>query len=436
MNLFKNLRTKSSDERGVSTVIVVASLIGILGAAMLSLDFGSMWSSRRQIITATDSTVLRQASLAALGDTACDTNPLSTNYYVNWLYKNANTIVPDSWNCQLHPDTEHPGTGYVMVEARKYADTRFGGLFGFIGDTQPYSLSAAEYGYVNPSGLRPMSFCLQNAHVMQWIWYQNWLLANDGDSSTQPDPDFGQLSQSLYEGQKGDLDAGQPPVVHVPTQTGDSILFSGTDSLERIDFPQGDAVNGTGGASYSGFGVVHRMFFTKDDVNEAGNCGSEAPGNWGWIDFDGGSNPASEQADWVENGYDGSSAANDCNNDGTTGDPCEGDPGSSGGSPRQELDALIESEAVFFIPIFSNVTFNGANAEFTMWGFLPLVLRGYEITRPESDRYFDFEFLDAIASSAGDVVEEGGLGTPKGVKICAVDHDGDTSDATIAARCD
>jgi hypothetical protein len=66
----------------------------------------------------------------------------------------------------------------------------------------------------------------------------------------------------------------------------------------------------------------------------------------------------------------------------------------------------------------------------------PLFLRGYQITGQEADRYFDFEFVDAIASSAGDVSETGGLGTPKGVKICGVDHDGDTSAATIAARCD
>ena len=436
MNMFRKIRMKSSDERGVSTVIVVVSLVGILGAALLSLDFGSMWASRRQIITATDSTVLRQATLAALGGTACNPDPLSSDYYVNWLYKNANTIVPNSWDCDLVPDTDHPGTGYVVVEARKYADTRFGGLFGFVGDTEPYSLTAAEYGFVNPAGLRPMSFCLQNAHVMQWVWYQNWLRANDGDSSTVPDPNFGQLDETTYNNQKGDLDAGAPPVVHNPSQPGDSILFSGTDTLERVDFPQGRAADGTGGTSYASFGVVHRMFFTKGDVNEAGNCGSAAPGNWGWIDFDGGSNSTSDQADWVDNGYDGSSAADDCNADGVTGDPCEGDTGSSGGSPRQELDRLIASEAVFFIPIFSNVTGTGATAEFTMWGFLPLVLRGYDINGPEADRYFDFEFVDAIASSAGDVGETGGLGTPKGVKICGVDHDGDTSAATIAARCD
>jgi hypothetical protein len=442
MNMFKNLRMKPTDERGVSTVIVVVSLVGILGAALLSLDFGSMWASRRQIITATDSTVLRQASLAALGEAACNPDPLSSDYYVNWLYKNASTIVPNSWDCDVVPDTAHPGTGYVVVEARKYADTRFGGLFGFAGDTEPYSLTAAEYGFVNPTGLRPMAFCLQNAHVMQWIWYQNWLRANDGDSSTVPDPNFGQLDETTYNNQKGDLDAGAPPVVHNPTQTGDSILFSGTDALSRVDFPQGSAVSGSGGTSYASFGVVHRMFFTKDDVNETGNCGAEAPGNWGWLDFDGNGDPyndgggSAEQNDWVENGYDGGSAANDCNADGTTGDECDGDPGSSGGAASSELQSLIDSQTVFFIPIFSNVCCVGGTAQFTMWGFLPLTLRGFRNTGPENARYFDFEFVDAIASAAGDVTETGGLGTPKGIKICAVDHDGDTSAATIAARCD
>jgi hypothetical protein len=422
--MFEHLRK----ERGISTVIAVVSLLGLFAAALLSLDFGQMWSSRRQIITATDATVLQQAKAAAL---AGSTGPDCTAAWTDFLYRNANNIVTSPPPvCALHPDSAHPGTGYVTVEARKFADTRFGGLFGFGGDTKPYSLSAAEYGFGNPTGLRPMSFCLLNAHVLEWAWYQNWLTVQRGGTANA---NFGQLDGTTYNNLKGDLDAGHPPITHYPVQTGDTILFeSPVDG--RIDYPQGSAANGTGGTSYASYGVVHRMYFTKDTAYESGNCGGSS-GNWGWIDFNGGSNSTSEQNDWVENGYDGEAAANDCNADGTSGDPCSGDPGSSGASSSQELDDLITSQAVFYIPIFNTASINGSNAEFTMWGFLPLVLRGYKLNGSESDRYFDFEFKDVIASSAGGISKTGGIGSAKVVKICAVDHDGDTSDATIASHC-
>ena len=432
MSFMGKLRKGNRDERGISSIIAVVSLIGILGAVMLSLDFGSMWSSRRVIITATDSSALRQASLAALGKTACNTNLGVGEIYTDFLYRQTSQIVPGSPACTTHPDIAHPGTGYVTVEARKYADTRFGGLFGFIGDTQPYSLTGAEYGYVNPAGLRPMSYCLQNAHVLQWVWYLNWQVAQGLRPGTV-DPNFGQLDQTTYLAQKGLLDIGHPPVTHVPAQGGDSVLFVPPPD-GRVDFPQGSAPNGIGGTSYVNYGVVHRMFFTKDTVYENGNCGASS-GNWGWIDFSGGENANSDQVDWLLNGYDGQSEAGDCYADDTN-VPCEGDTGSSGGSGAQELQTLVDSQAVFFIPIFTNVVNPGSNAAFTIWGFLPLVLRGFDVNGPQDSRYFDFEFKDAIASSAGDVSDTGGLGTPRGVKICAVDHDGKTTEATIAARCD
>jgi len=308
----KEARPEERNKRGIPRTAVVVSLIGVIAASLLGLDFERMRSARRTIMTATDATALRQASLAALGKPACNTNLGVGEIYTDYLYRQTGQIVPGSPSCAAHPDPNHPGTGYVTVEARKYADTRFGGLFGFGGDTQPYSLTAVKYGYVNPLGLRPMSFCLQNAHVMQWIWYQNWLKAQRGET---PDPTYGQLDATTYNAQKGLLDIGHPPVVHVPMQGGDTILFVPPPD-GRIDFPQGDAVNGLGGASYASYGVVHRMFFTKDDVYENGNCGA-SDGNWGWIDFDGGANGASDQVDWLLNGYDGQSAAGDCYADGT-----------------------------------------------------------------------------------------------------------------------
>jgi len=425
MNVRGSIFGRLREERGISTAIAAISLIGLFGAALLSLDFGSMWSSRRNIITATDSTALDQARKASLtlNPTACSSN------WTDYLYRNSKTIVASSINCTLH--AFNPEAGYVTVEGRNNADTRFGGLFG-LSSTQPYSLSAAQYGFGSPQGLRPMSFCLLNAHVMQWVWYQNWLRVQRGQAE---DPNFGKLDETTYNLQKGTLDAGHPPVTHYPKQATDTVLF--LPPIDgRVDFPQADGSNGLSGVSYASYGVVHRMFFTKDDVYESGNCGASS-GNWGWIDYSRTGGGTKDLNDWIINGYDGQAAKDDCNaNDSTPPpQPCSGDSGSSGGATQQELQTLVDSQAVFFIPIFTNVANPGTNADFTIWGFLPLVLRGFQVTGSQDSRYFDFEFKDAIASTAGGISNTGGIGSAKVVAICEVDHDGDTSDAQIASRC-
>ena len=440
MKARKGMLTRLREERGVTTVVVVVSLIGIFSAVVLSLGFGSAWANRRTIITATDGAALQQARIAALTGAACDDLAIAIDNWSNFLARNANDITFQ--NCDLVPDTAHPGTGYVLVEARKKANAPFGGLFG-IAHTEPYSLSAVEYGFVPaPEGLRPMSFCVDNAAVQQWIWYQNWRRAN-GLTPGAVDPNYGQITQATYEGLKGDLDVGHPPDkdvdFHYPVQAGDSVLFvpppdtTLSPAKYRIDYPLGSAEDGVGGTSYSSYGVVHRMYFTKDTVYENGNCGN-SEGNWGWIDFNQGSNSTDDQKDWIDNGYDGQVAAGDCNADGTGGEACEGDTGSSGGSGANDLDSLVENETQFHIPIFSTVNSPGANSQFTIWGFLPLILRGYRIVGPEAQRYFDFEFKNVI-STGPCCSKTGGLGSVPGFRICEVDHDGDMSAATIAARC-
>ncbi len=444
----KGTLTRLRDERGVTTVVVVVSLIGIFSAVVLSLGFGSAWANRRVIITATDGAALQQARLAALSGTACDDAARPIDNWSDFLSRNAKDITFQ--NCDLVPDAAHPGTGYVLVEANKTANAPFGGLFG-IGSTQPYSLSAVEYGFApKPEGLRPMAFCLDNAHVLQWIWYQNWRIAQ-GEIEGTVDPSFGQIMSSTYNGLKGTLDAGRPPVKGVDySGASGSVLFKPPpglpgDGLEpRIDYPLGSDKFGTGGTSYLSYGVVHRMFFTKDDIYEGGNCPSdiEASGNWGWIDLDGRDNSTNLQKEWTEEGYDGQVAADDCNADEVSGDPCFGDPGSSGGANQQALDSLIANQTQFYIPIFSNITCPpedpapcpGENSAFQIWGFLPLILRGYLVTGQEQDRFFDFEFKDVITSGPC-CSKTGGIGTPKGIRICGVDHDGATTDAIIAARC-
>src|SRR5436190_17738181 len=63
MSVIRRLR----EERGVSSVILAVSLIGLLGAAMLAVDAGSVWATRRRIVTATDAGALGAARMFEAG---------------------------------------------------------------------------------------------------------------------------------------------------------------------------------------------------------------------------------------------------------------------------------------------------------------------------------------------------------------------------------
>jgi hypothetical protein len=393
------------DERGISSVIVVVSLLGVFSSALLSLDFGSMWSTRRRVVAGTDSTALDQAIFA--GKTgAADCNRIGSagfnGAYQDWtntLMVNTSGFVVGSQNCSFTTVNAGGIIGYVGVEARKEADTRFGGLFGF-GSTQPYSYSAARVYYPDAvQGLRPIGICLQNTHVQEWIAY-----LNNGTTMPSSGPDH-------------------------PT--------------------------------YQGAGAVHRITYTKD-ANDA--CG-DAPGNWGFQDFDGddGGNSDEEFKDWMLDGYDGLvNAPSDCDNDGSgtsdqpggVGDDCPGNPGSGAANSGQSCSddslgsvlACVQSTPgspptikEFPIVIFDQATCTssgggagGNNCTFNVVRYVGVRLWGFKLTGSQDQRYFDLEFVPYIASGPCCAPSPNQTDI-KAVQLCAVDHD--TSGLTEAQRC-
>jgi hypothetical protein len=97
--------------------------------------------------------------------------------------------------------------------------------------------------------------------------------------------------------------------------------------------------------------------------NSSMGCGS-APGNWGVIDFNGGSNPTGEIEQWTEFGY----------NQPITIPPSgiltfPGNPGAPNpGALQQEMNSILDKEIA--IPIFDQVTGTGQNSVFRVTGFL------------------------------------------------------------------
>jgi len=156
--------------------------------------------------------------------------------------------------------------------------------------------------------------------------------------------------------------------------------------------------------------------YTKDHPDA---CGGEAPGNWGVIDFDGGSSSNSETRDWLANGYDGSIDIDQW---------VEGSPGAFSSSLDSELSELKSKGTIFALPVFDAVRDNGANAEFHISAVVGVKLIDYRTHGPEQKRFLTVEFRRYVTQGRCC-----GSGTNTGtqvVNICAVDPDFDVSNCS------
>ncbi|MCK4282740.1 MAG: Tad domain-containing protein [Candidatus Brocadiae bacterium] len=126
-----------------------------------------------------------------------------------------------------------------------------------------------------------------------------------------------------------------------------------------------------------------------------------APGNFGLLDFDGGSNPTGDLEDWILNGYDGKIEL-----DPETGYLwIEGNPGFRA-ALKDELQA-IEGDSINIL-VYDDVTSSGSNAEFRCIGFLGLTLVGSKLTG--NDKYIEAR-VTGFTSVHG-VLMDGGWSSP------------------------
>ena len=362
-----------TDERGISAVVVAVSMIALFGATMLSLDAGNLWQSRRSMVTATDSSALTGARFvgaqtAPLGSGPC---PVSVqNTVVAQLTANQPTATLDA--CTLSNAAAHEG--YITVDARKSVDVRFGGIFN-IGNQSAFSSSSVRFGLpLGVTGLRPVAFCLDNPHVVEWLQLKN-----------------GTISQATFN------------------------ALPSVDPLEHCLL----GVLGCGTNPDGGIHVVHKFFLEKtwDSKNSATSCGG-APGNWGFMDYNGGSNQTNEIRDWFLSGFQSwPVAVGDCDPNTAGSQGCLGNTGSGGNSLDTELNAVLN--VPFAVLIYDTACCTGSGGSFDPWGFLGVILRTY--TSTGTDPYYGFEIVD---------LQTDGIccasGTYTGVltsKICAVDHD-------------
>ncbi len=151
-----------------------------------------------------------------------------------------------------------------------------------------------------------------------------------------------------------------------------------------------------------------RIYYNKSQPDA---CGEGAPGNWGMLDYNGGSNSNDEARDWVANGYPGQVSLYD--------PTIPGDTGSFSNSIEDELASLVGDE--FGLPVFDQVSGTGSNAQFRLIAIVKVELVGYEVNGAEADRYLDIQLK--VGNLAGGSCCGGNFNTgARAIDICAVDE--------------
>jgi putative Flp pilus-assembly TadE/G-like protein len=142
-------------------------------------------------------------------------------------------------------------------------------------------------------------------------------------------------------------------------------------------------------------------------------CGTNVPGNWGMLDFNGGANSNSETKKWVKDGFP--------DNVKLSPPDIPGDTGSFNPSIDTELGGLRNLE--FPLPVFDRVAGNGSNATFGLVAFVWVRLIDFRTNGSESSRFLDLQFLSREVIG-GTCCGSAGLDTGvRGVRICGVDAD-------------
>ena len=132
--------------------------------------------------------------------------------------------------------------------------------------------------------------------------------------------------------------------------------------------------------------TLDKVFNASSSGGTATPCGS-APGNWGTLDFNGGSNPVTDTSLWTDIGYNAVIDLGSGLSISFPGDP--GFPSANAGncSPADgcqhtvkldgALNDIIGRQSV--LPVFDVVTASGANTTYRVKGFLGITLCGWKI---------------------------------------------------------
>ena len=425
------LRKRLDDERGISAVIVAITLIALFGAAVLSIDAGSAWATRRKIVTGTDAAALAAARMFANGSAnpcTADGQAVAHGEALSVLTANSSTAEHDSVNGYQVTVTGCPSqpVGHVRFDARLGSKQAFSGVFGFT-QVKPFSSSTAEFGYITaPRGLRPIGICDQSN------------VAFTGQAAAAPPGPAPYPHYALFNW----LQKGTSPSLSPFTQANYDAYFG----TSPTDYPSASITNNrnnNSGLTYlspaAGGGVVHR-------VNAKDDCQGTA--SWrGWVDLDGQANGTPDLERWLRDGFDGTVSLGDpsasppepadCN--AHQGDQyCEVDTGNhNASSVESALDSITcpaatpSKDCLQFPIIVDRVVSTPPQQRVEQVAFLVVVLRGWGSLDGNDNNpcngnqgcVFDFEFVDVQLVGSVGHNPSGNNDTPRGIGLCGIDHD-------------
>lgn len=376
------MRLWRDGEEGATSTMFVVSLTALLAVALLAVDGGYLFVSRRGQVADTDAGALAAANWLI-------ENPCAASQSIAEAAANteATTIVATNdpgTTVELFDVTWDTGStcapsGVVTVDTRRESSLFFAPIFGYSGLTTGVETKVRFGQLSGVGGVKPLGFCASDSHYAEWRAY---LTARDLNDT---------VGMAAYEALKLD------PVGH------SNALYPGATN------------------------VVHRIDIEPASGSSCAASGS-GNGNWGWIDFDGtgggGGAGNAEFRDRLLNGYppgvdlgDAGTADNDCDAaDADTDLECPGRPGAGGASFDSELQALVDDcppnrltsacEPLFAV-VYDQTTNSGANVRYRLVGLVQFQIRGFSTPvtgRPAPGDWLDIEFVQERT--------DGSVGTP------------------------
>jgi Putative Flp pilus-assembly TadE/G-like len=145
-----------------------------------------------------------------------------------------------------------------------------------------------------------------------------------------------------------------------------------------------------------------------EDQNQ--KCGGSVSGNWGVLDFNGGSSSNAETKDWVDNGYLGVVKV---------GDWIIGSPG----APSSSLDIQSIVGKSVIMPMFSSPRLSGSNVEYRVVGFAKARVDAVQFTGGASSRSIRITLQAGTITGSSASLGGTNFGLV-GVGVCSLDSTG------------
>lgn len=336
----QRLRTHGRDERGLALLLTSMMLVPLLAVTAIVVDLGEARLQGEQAQTVADSIVL--AVSQDLGDSANTAATTGLDYFARTTRQPVTAADCDDRFAALSSSS---ATAQLLDGANCYESGEFVLRLGVVprGPGQPGAVAAAV--------------CVTAR-------------ASFAPAVGMQSPDVCRTARVAVAGQA----VGIRPIG----------LCVGANAQLAGLFSSGSVPSGT-----------VRIDFSSAGPQPCAVSGS-APGNWGLLDLNGGSNSTAELNDMLTNGYQGevsttlSGAVCSVATDGCI----PGDPGALSTAQSAALAGLVNGGDAFVVPLYDQVTGTGQNVLFRIVGFAWVKLVGFEVGGSQHSRYLDVEFQE------------------------------------------